>query len=190
MNKIKTPFPDVWIIEPDVFKDKRGFFLESYSYKKYKNLGIKAKFIQDNHAKSQKNTLRGIHFSIYPGQVKLVRCTQGAIWDVIVDLRQESPTFKNWHGVELSEENFKQLFIPVGFGHGYAVLSETAEVQYKVSNYYDPEIESEVAWNDPSVGIDWKIKDPILSERDQTAPRIDEFFKENPSPFKPPETPT
>lgn len=184
MNKIKTKFPDVWIIEPEVFKDKRGFFLESYSYKKYKALGIDIEFVQDNHAKSEKNTLRGLHFSKYPGQAKLVRCTQGVVWDIIVDIRPDSPTFKKWHGFELSAENFKQLFIPVGYAHGYVVLSPTAEFQYKVSNYYDPEVEAEIYWNDPSLGIDWKVKDPILSTRDKNAPLLNSYLKRNPHPFK------
>ncbi len=185
MDKIATPFPDVWIIEPDVYEDKRGFFLESYSYKKYKDLGIATRFVQDNHAKSQKNTLRGIHFSKYPGQAKLVRCTQGRVWDVVVDLRRDSPTFKNWHGYELTARNFKQLYIPVGYGHGYAVLSDMAEVQYKVSDFYNPELESEVYWDDPTIGIDWMVENPILSVRDKNAPLLDTFLRNNPTPFTP-----
>lgn len=183
MKKVETIFPDAWIIEPDVFKDERGFFFESYSYKKYADLGLDAKFIQDNHAKSQQNTLRGLHFSKYPGQIKLVRCTQGRVWDVIVDIRPDSPHFKQWHGFELTEDNFIQVYIPVGFAHGYAVLSETAEVQYKVTSYYDPDLETEVYWNDSSIGIDWKIEEPILSNRDKNALLLDDYLKTYPDPL-------
>ena len=184
MKKIPTQFPDVWIIEPEVFKDERGFFFESYSYKKYEELGIKWEFVQDNHSKSAKNTVRGLHFSIGAGQGKLVRCTLGKIWDVVVDIRPNSPTFRKWEGVELTSENFLQLYVPVGFAHGYATLSDYAEVQYKVSDYYNPEIEREVYWNDPTISIDWKVKDPILSNRDKDAPLLDEFLKKYPNPFK------
>lgn len=184
MKKITTNFPDVWVIEPDVFKDERGFFLESYSYKKYKELGVDVAFVQDNHAKSTRNTLRGLHFSKYPGQAKLVRCSQGVIRDVIVDIRADSPHFREWQGFELSSNNFKQLFVPIGYAHGYAVISETAEVQYKVSNYYNPNIESEVRWNDPTLGIDWKIEHPILSTRDKKAPLLEDFLQMNPHPFQ------
>jgi dTDP-4-dehydrorhamnose 3,5-epimerase len=183
MNKKKTKFPDVWIIEPDVFKDNRGFFFESYSYKKYKAIGIDIEFVQDNHAKSQKNSLRGLHFSEYPGQAKLVRCTQGEVWDIVVDIKPNSPNFRKWQGFKLSAENFKQLFIPVGYAHGYAVLSKSAEFQYKVSSYYNPEIESEIYWNDPSLSIDWKVNDPILSDRDKHAPLLNEYLQKNPHPF-------
>ena len=184
MNKKSTILPGVIVIEPDVFKDERGFFFESYSYKKYENIGIDVRFVQDNHAKSLKNTLRGLHFSKEPGQAKLVRCTQGRIWDVVVDIKPDSSTFKKWHGFELTAENFKQVFIPVGYAHGYAVLSDTAEVQYKVSDYYNPELESEVYWDDPTIGIDWRVEEPILSERDKNAKPLDEYLKEFPDPFK------
>ena len=184
MKKIPTKFPEIWIIEPDVFKDERGFFFESYSYKKYEELGIKWEFVQDNHAKSEKNTVRGLHFSIGEGQAKLVRCTQGKIWDVVVDIRPNSPTFRKWEGVELTFENFLQLYVPVGFAHGYATLSDYAEVQYKVSDYYNPDIEREVYWNDPTIGIDWKVKESILSNRDKNAPLLDDFLKKYPKPFK------
>ena len=119
MEKIRTALPDVWIIKPDVFKDDRGFFFESYSFKKYKNLDIDTVFNQDNHSKSVKNTIRGLHFQVYPGQTKLVRCSKGIIWDVVVDIRSDSPTFKKWIGNMISEENFNQILIPVGFAHGF-----------------------------------------------------------------------
>ncbi|MHA1805704.1 MAG: dTDP-4-dehydrorhamnose 3,5-epimerase [Promethearchaeota archaeon] len=183
MKKLPTIFPDVFIIEPDVFKDERGFFLESYSYKKYKALGIDYIFVQDNHAKSKINTIRGLHFSLYPGQVKLIRCTQGRIWDVFIDIRPTSPNFKKWQGVELTSDNFLQVLIPVGYAHGYAVLSETAEVQYKVSEYYDPQLEKEIYWNDPTLNIDWKVKTPLISNRDKNAPLLDDYLKIHPDPF-------
>lgn len=183
MKKIPTIFPDVFVIEPDVFQDDRGFFLESYSYLKYKDLGINYHFVQDNHAKSKINTLRGLHFALSPGQVKLVRCTQGSIWDVIVDIRPNSPNFKQWEGVELTSKNYLQVIIPVGYAHGYSVLSETAEVQYKVSDYYNPDREKEVFWNDPSLNIDWKVENPIISNRDKKAPSLLEYLKEHTDPF-------
>ncbi len=184
MKKIPTIFPDVFVIEPDVYKDGRGFFLESYSYQKYKSFGIDHTFLQDNHAKSKINTVRGLHFALNPGQVKLVRCTQGSIWDVMVDIRPNSPHFKKWHGILLSDSNFLQVLIPVGYAHGYSVLSEMAEVQYKVSDYYNPKREKEVFWNDPSLGIDWKINEPIISNRDKNAPLLEDYLKEHPEPFK------
>jgi len=188
MKKIPTIFPEAWIIEPDVFKDNRGYFFESFSLKKYKellgDLNINLDFIQDNDAKSEKNSLRGLHFQGYPGQVKLVRCSSGKIWDVIIDIRPNSPHFKKWFGIELNAENFKQLLIPIGFAHGYSVLSDIAEVQYKVSNYYDSKLEREIYWNDPELNIDWKIKDPIISNRDLNAPLLNEYLREHPDPFK------
>ena len=184
MKKESTIFPEVFVLTPDVFKDERGFFLESYSFKKYKAMGFKDQFVQDNHAKSQFNTVRGLHFSAYPGQVKLIRCINGRIWDVVVEIRPNSSNFKKWFGVELSAENFLQILIPVGFAHGYSVLSEYAEVEYKVSNYYDPKLEKEVFWNDPTINIDWKVENPIISNRDKNAPLLDDFLKEHPNPFK------
>ena len=135
-------------------------------------MGIPWQFIQDNHSKSVKNTIRGLHFQINPGQVKIVRCTQGQIWDVIVDIREESPNFKKWIGIELTEQNFRQLLIPIGFAHGYSVLSDEAEVQYKVSEYYDPLLERGILWNDPEIGVDWKITKPFLSKRDKNNPTL------------------
>jgi dTDP-4-dehydrorhamnose 3,5-epimerase len=184
MKKTSTIFPEVWIIEPDVFQDDRGFFLESYSFKKYKEMGFSWNFIQDNHSKSKKNTVRGLHFQTFPGQVKLVRCTKGQIWDVNVDIREDSPNFKKWFGIELTEENFKQIFIPVGFAHGFSVLSDFAEIEYKVTSYYDPKLESGICWDDPSIGINWKITNPILSDRDKIMPLLDDFLKEYKNPFE------
>ena len=183
MKKIETPFSDVWIIIPKVFKDPRGFFLENYSYKKFENLGIDTQFVQDNHSKSIMNTVRGLHFQLEPGQEKLVRCTKGVIWDVIVDIRQNSPTFKKWWGLKLTENNFKQIYIPVGFAHGFSVLSEIAEVQYKVSTYYDPDLERGIKWNDPVFQVDWRVQNPIISERDKTNPDFQTFFQKHPNIF-------
>ncbi|WP_371806869.1 dTDP-4-dehydrorhamnose 3,5-epimerase [Candidatus Lokiarchaeum ossiferum] len=176
MKKTATIFTDVWIIEPDIFKDERGFFLESYSEKKLANLGIKSNFVQDNHSKSVKGTIRGLHFQLPPGQRKLVRCSSGEVWDVVADIRPESPTFRKWFGVILSEENFKQIYIPVGFAHGFAVLSDIAEVQYKVSNYYDPNLERGIKWDDAKIKVDWKTNSPILSQRDLNNPSLNEFY--------------
>ncbi len=184
MKKISTLFPEVFIIEPDVFKDKRGFFFESYSYKKYSELGFMTNFLQGNHTRSKRNTVRGLHFSLLPGQIKLIRCSLGRIWDVVVDIRPNSENFKKWYGCELTSENFLQLYIPVGFAHGYSVLSDIAEVQYKVDNYYDPSLEKEVYWNDPTIAIDWKVDNAIISNRDVNAPNLDDYLKEHPDPFR------
>jgi dTDP-4-dehydrorhamnose 3,5-epimerase len=185
MRKISTDFPEVWIIEPQIFKDNRGFFYESYSYKKLEALGFSYQFVQDNHSKSVKGTVRGLHFQTYPGQIKLIRCTKGVIWDVIVDIRPKSPNFKKWYGIELSEENSKQMLIPIGFAHGFSVLSEFAEVQYKTSNYYDPKIERGIRLDDPEINVDWKVNDLVLSERDQKNPTLSEYIRNNPDPFDP-----
>lgn len=184
MKKESTIFSEVWIIKPDVYEDSRGFFYESYSYKKIKELGFDITFVQDNHSKSIKNTVRGIHFQANPGQIKLVRCTKGSIWDVVVDLRPDSITFKKWIGVELSETNFLELLIPVGFGHGFTVLSDVAEVQYKTSNYYDPRIERGIRWNDPNIGVDWRTESPLLSSRDNSSPFLDELLIKYQNPFE------
>jgi dTDP-4-dehydrorhamnose 3,5-epimerase len=185
VKKVPTLFPDVWIIEPDVFKDPRGWFFESYSQKKMKDLGFDTVFVQDNHSSSTKNTVRGLHFQARPGQVKLVRCTRGRIWDIVADIRPNSPTFRKWTGVELTEENFRQLFIPVGYAHGFTVLSDVAEVQYKASNFYDGKIERGVSWNDKTIGVDWKVQEPVLSQRDLSNVSLDDYLKKYPDPFTP-----
>jgi dTDP-4-dehydrorhamnose 3,5-epimerase len=183
MEKQSSPFPDVWILHPQVFEDQRGFFYESFSIRKFKNAGLDYTFVQDNHSRSVKNTVRGLHFQLYPGQVKLVRCTLGRIWDVVVDIRPDSPTFKQWWGIELSKKNKKQVLIPVGYAHGFSVLSDHAEVQYKVSSFYNPELERGIFWNDPELNIDWKVQSPILSEKDKINPPLEEFIESNPHPF-------
>lgn len=166
-----TPFalPGLYLIEPKVFQDERGFFLESYRKDLLAAAGIHSEFVQDNHSRSVRGTIRGIHFQSHPGQDKLVRCTAGAILDVAVDLRSTSPTFGKWAGIELSAGNRRLLFIPAGFAHGFAVL-EDAEVQYKCSEFYNPATESGIMWNDPEIGVEWGIAEPVLSVRDQTNP--------------------
>jgi len=185
MKKTPTLFPEVWIIEPDVFKDNRGWFFESFSQKKMADLGFKDVYIQDNHSLSSKDTVRGLHFQARPGQVKLVRCTRGKLWDVVVDIRPDSPNFRKWIGVELSEENFRQLYIPVGFAHGFTVLSDVAEMQYKVTNFYDAKIERGIKYNDATINVDWKTSNPVLSQRDLSNVSLDEYLKIHPNPFDP-----
>ena len=174
----QTALPGVIICTPDVYQDARGFFLETYHAQKYFNGGIKAVFIQDNRSKSSKNVLRGLHFQLHKPQAKLLTCTRGEIWDVAVDIRRGSPTFGQWVGVTLSEENFKQIFIPAGFAHGFCVLSETAEITYKCSELYDPSDDRGIRWNDPDIGVAWPVTDPILSKKDTVQP----FLKDTETP--------
>lgn len=161
------------LIIPRLFQDERGFFFESYRQELYQAHGV-GPFVQDNTSFSRKGTLRGLHFQSDPGQAKLVSCVQGQIWDVAVDLRKNSPTFMEWEAVMLDDQTHKQLYIPIGFAHGFCVLSDTARVQYKVSAPYDPKTECSIRWNDPELKISWPIHDPLLSPRDQLSP----FFKE------------
>ena len=169
MKFTKTKLEGVVIIEPDVFGDNRGFFMESWNKKKMLEAGLDYDFVQDNHSKSTvKGTLRGIHFQKGDkAQAKLVRCVKGSVLDVAVDLRRNSPTFKQWVGVELSEENKKQLLIPRGFGHGFVTLTDDVEFLYKADNYYAPEADAGIRWNDSDIGVEWGIKNPILSEKDK-----------------------
>ncbi|CUS97443.1 dTDP-4-dehydrorhamnose 3,5-epimerase [Candidatus Kryptobacter tengchongensis] len=174
-----SEIPDLIIIEPTVFEDNRGFFMETYSYREFERVGIKEKFVQDNHSKSVKGVLRGLHFQIEPfAQSKLVRCIKGEIFDVAVDIRPESATFKKWFGLILSEENKKMLYIPKGFAHGFVVLSEVAEVEYKVDNFYSPEHERGIIWNDPEIGIKWPFENPILSPKDMNLPNLSKLMEE------------
>ena len=163
----KLSIPEVVLIEPKAFGDERGFFMENYKYSEFADFGIKDKFVQDNHSKSVKNVLRGLHFQMLPkAQAKLVRCIKGEIFDVAVDIRKNSPTYGKWVGEILSEENKKELFIPIGFAHAFCVVSDEAEIIYKSSNEYSPENERAIAWNDPTINISWPIKNPIVSEKD------------------------
>ncbi len=174
MNVIKTEIEDVIIIEPKLFGDHRGWFTETYSKVKFEEFGIDIEFLQDNHSMSaKKGTLRGLHFQINPkSQAKLIRCTKGKILDVAVDLRKGSSTYKRWVAVELSESNKKQLVLPKGFAHGFLTLTDNVEVQYKVDEYYAPECDRSIRFDDPEVGVEWGIKDPLLSEKDLNAPLL------------------
>lgn len=175
LNAIPTFLPGVILVQPKVYSDSRGFFLETYSNDKYEDIGIRDTFVQDNHSFSTKGTLRGLHFQVGEGQAKLVRVTRGEVFDVAVDIRQKSPTFGKWIGIHLSEKNHKQIYIPVGFAHGFCVLSDTAEVQYKCSSKYSPEKEQGIMWNDPDIGVLWPIKKPVLSLRDKGNPSFKEL---------------
>lgn len=181
MEIIKTDLNGLLLIKPDVFEDNRGFFLESYSKKKFEDAGINCAFVQDNHSRSeQQGVIRGLHFQLPPyTQSKLIRVTRGAIYDVVVDLRKKSPTYGQWRGFELTEKNYLMLFVPQGFAHGFCTLCSGVEVQYKVDNLYAPNFDSGIRWNDPSLSIDWPSKDPILSKKDAILPH----FNEIQSPF-------
>jgi len=171
-KRIDTKLDGLVVIEPDVFGDDRGFLVETYRGDLWHELGVDVDFVQHNHSRSVRGTLRGLHFQTEPGQAKLVRCSSGRIFDVAVDLRRDSPTFGQWEGHELDDQAHRQLLIPIGFGHGFCVLSDTADVDYQLSSYYDPATESGIAWDDPEVGVEWPIDDPRLSERDKTAPKL------------------
>lgn len=168
MNVIDTAIPDVKIIEPKVFGDARGFFYESFNARAFaEGTGVNVHFVQDNHSKSARNVLRGLHYQLQQAQGKLVRVVQGEVWDVAVDIRRSSPTFGKWVGVILSAENNRQLWVPAGFAHGFVVLSETAEFLYKTTDYYAPAHERCIAWNDPTLAIEWPIEGaPSLSTKD------------------------
>jgi dTDP-4-dehydrorhamnose 3,5-epimerase len=168
----------VVVLEPDVHRDGRGFFLESYHRQRYAEHGIRDDFVQDNHSRSAQGVLRGIHYQDMTAPMsKLVRCTVGSILDVAVDLRLGSPTFGRWVAEELTAENMHQVFVPVGFGHAFLTLSESADVEYKCGGYYAPSAEGSVAWNDPDIGIRWPIDAPALSDKDRRAPTLAEYSK-------------
>lgn len=169
MKVLPTPIEGLLVIEPAVFGDDRGFFYESFNARRFAELtGVHADFVQDNHSRSSKGVLRGLHYQIEHAQGKLVRVTTGAVFDVAVDLRKSSPTFGQWYGLELSAENKRQLWIPAGFGHGFVVTSEAAEFLYKTTDYYAPAHERCVIWNDPALGIEWPLDgEPMLSAKDR-----------------------
>lgn len=169
MEIIELPLHGARVIRPRVFRDARGFFFESFSQERYRAAGMSELWVQDNHSSSGKGTLRGLHYQSTPGQAKLVRVTRGHIFDVLVDIRPSSPTFGQWHGVEIDAEEHCQVYIPIGFAHGFAVLSDVAEVQYKVSAPYDGATECSIRFDDPDIGVAWPIQNPVLSQRDQTA---------------------
>ena len=176
MKIIDIELPGVKIIEPDVYSDGRGYFLETFQERRYREFGINATFVQDNLSFSTKGTLRGLHYQYPHSQAKLVQVVQGEVLDVIVDIRRGSPTFGEWSGVRLSEENHRQLFAPEGFAHGYCVLSDTAIFTYKCSDFYAPDCEKGVLWSDPDIGIDWPVKNPILSSKDENAQSLKEWL--------------
>jgi dTDP-4-dehydrorhamnose 3,5-epimerase len=164
---IPTELPDVIVIEPVVHRDGRGFFLETYHAERYRANGLTAPFVQDNHSRSVAGTLRGLHLQVRRPQGKLVRAIEGEVFDVAVDVRRGSPSYGRWVGVHLSADSFRQVYVPPGFAHGFCVLSETAQFEYKCTDFYDPADEIGIAWNDPAIAIDWPVRDPILSARDQ-----------------------
>jgi dTDP-4-dehydrorhamnose 3,5-epimerase len=172
-RRLPTEIEEVALIEPTVHPDDRGFLVETFRAAAMPELGIEADFVQDNQSRSKGPVLRGVH--LQRGQAKLVRCPRGRIWDVAVDLRPDSATYRRWEGHELDDEHHRQLFIPEGFGHGFCLLSEEADVAYRLSSYYDPELESGVAWDDPELAIEWPISNPVLSERDRGAPKLSEL---------------
>jgi dTDP-4-dehydrorhamnose 3,5-epimerase len=175
MRFLPTALPGVLLIEPDVHADARGFFLETFHERKYAEAGIHGPFVQDNHSHSRRGTLRGLHAQSRHAQGKLVRAVEGEMFDVAVDIRRGSPSFGRWVGFALSGENFRQLWIPPGFAHGFCVLSESVHVEYKCTDFYDAEDELAILWNDPEIGIEWPIETPTLSAKDAGAPRLAEL---------------
>jgi dTDP-4-dehydrorhamnose 3,5-epimerase len=181
MKQIETRLEGPILVEPEVYRDRRGFFHETYRRQAYADLGIPDEFVQDNHSRSARGIVRGMHFQVGRGMAKLVRCSAGAILDVVVDLRRGSPTYGQWEGFELDDENLRQLYCPIGFAHGFCVVSESADVLYKCSAYYDESVERGIAYDDPDLGIDWpQGLELIPSERDASAPRLREIQDELP----------
>ena len=179
MDFEQTEIPEVILVKPTVIEDHRGFFMESYHIEKFNMGGIDCTFVQDNYAKSVQNTLRGLHFQVKYPQAKLLRCLKGKVFDVAVDIRPDSHSFGKWVGEELSEDNKYQLFIPQGFAHGYYVMSETAEIAYKCSEIYHPEDEQGILWDDPYIAIEWPVKNPYLSEKDQRLTMLKNIYTSN-----------
>ncbi len=175
MNIIKEPLPGLLVIKPNIYRDERGFFLETWQQNRYKNIGINEDFVQDNWSRSSKNVLRGLHYQKNNPQGKLVSVRRGAIYDIAVDLRQDSETFGQWYGELLSDDNHLQLYVPPGFAHGFSVLSDIADFNYKCTDFYNPQDEYGIAWNDPELNIDWKVDNPIVSEKDHKLPNFNEL---------------
>lgn len=180
MNLIKTKLPDVFLVEPDVFRDRRGLFIESFHSDKYEVLGVPRLFVQDNYTRSKKNVIRGLHGQVKDPQGKLIRAVRGEIFDVAVDMRKGSPTFCQWVGQILSGTNFRAMYIPPGFFHGFAVLSDEADVLYKCTAVYNPADEVGVRWNDPKLNVQWPVSDAVLSDRDLALPFFPEILKKLP----------
>jgi dTDP-4-dehydrorhamnose 3,5-epimerase len=188
VNAIPSRLPGAVILEPRAFPDERGFFCETYRLEWHPSAGIppQERFIQDNHSRSTRGVVRGMHFHIGPGVAKLVRCSRGRILDVIVDLRRGSPTYSQWEAVELDDEHMRVLYVPIGFAHGFCVLSDVADVLYKQTAYYDPSVERGIAWDDPEVAIAWPTEiEPIVSARDAAAPTLRELAGELPFVYEP-----
>jgi dTDP-4-dehydrorhamnose 3,5-epimerase len=179
-RRVETRLDGLVLIEPAVYPDSRGFFLETFRADQYRDLGIDAEFVQDNHSRSQQGSIRAFHFQIVPGQAKLVRAARGAVFDVAVDLRRDSPTYGQHEAFELTDTNHRQLFVPIGFAHGFCVLSEVADVTYKVSSYYDSASERGIAFDDPELGVEWPASEPIVSDRDRSNPTLSEIGPELP----------
>jgi len=180
MKVTPTPLPGVFIVEPTVYQDSRGFFMESFNQKRWVEHGLGLSFVQDNHSSSIHRTLRGLHAQKKHPQGKLIRVIEGDIFDVAVDIRPTSPTFKKWFGVHLTAENFLQLYVPPGFAHGFLVVSPIAQVEYKVTDFYDPQDEIVILWNDPEIGIEWPEKSPLLSDKDRHGMLIKEALLKHP----------
>lgn len=174
MRIVETPIPGLLVIEPRIMQDERGFFIETYHEIRYAQAGITARFVQDNQSRSLRGVLRGLHYQLRRPQAKLVRVARGEVFDVAVDIRRGSPTFGQWYSTLLCEANARQIFIPEGFAHGFCVLSEVADLAYKCSEFFDPEDQFGVIWNDPDLGIAWPVASPILSEQDRGLPRLSE----------------
>lgn len=172
MKFIESPLPGVILIEPKVFADDRGFFMETYHLARFREAGIPAEFVQDNHSQSKRGVLRGLHYQEPHPQGKLVRCTRGALFDVAVDIRRGSPAFGKWYAVEISAENRRMLWVPPGFAHGFCAISEVADLVYKCTALYDAKSDRSILWNDPDIGIEWPVADPLLSPKDAVAPRL------------------
>ena len=172
MKIVASPMPGVLVLEPPVFRDERGFLLETYREDRLSHVGIFHRFVQANQSRSMRNTLRGLHWQWRRPQAKLVRVVTGVIFDAVVDVRRGSPSFGSWCAVELSAANFQQLYVPAGFAHGFCVISDVADVEYLCSEYYDPGGEAGLLWNDAAVGIDWPTHDPVLSEKDASNPGL------------------
>ena len=181
MRLVSTAIPGVLIVEPEIYRDGRGFFLETYHAERYRRQGIPGPFVQDNHSRSGGGTLRGLHLQLQHPQGKLIRVIEGEIFDVAVDVRRGSPTFGRWIGIALTAESFKQVYVPPGFAHGFAVVSPVAQVEYKTSDFYDPASELGIAWNDPTLAIEWPVTEPILSPRDDRHPRLAEVMDQLPT---------
>ena len=171
----KTPLSGVVIVKNRVFGDDRGFFMETYNQKRFDSVGLPSSFVQDNHSRSTKGVVRGLHYQYPQWQGKLVRVLSGAIYDVAVDIRPDSTTYGQWYGVELNDENHLQLYIPPGFAHGFATLSDSADVTYKCTSLYKAEDDAGIAWNDTDIGVDWPVDDPIVSDKDANAPRLSQI---------------